>query len=107
MVSEYELIVVSDPDDKATAQTLTQVKKLLSGKTGKITAEKTWGKKLLSYKIGKFTAGIYTFFGLQMEGTQVAPVSEKIKTTSGVIRHLFVKKEKAKKEKVHTKAKKA
>lgn len=102
MVSQYELYLITKVGDDTSKKVLSAVKKLVDGKDGKILEEKEWGKKVLSYPINKESEGVYHLIQFTMEGLGVKEVTDKIKNTSGVIRHLILKGGPTKEEKKAT-----
>lgn len=99
MISNYKLIVITESTDEASKKALVATKKVLEGKSAKVTEETTWGKKVLSYSIKKQTEGIYNVMKFSLEGKEVSEVDAKLRMTNGILRYLIIKEEgKVKKE---------
>lgn len=101
MKSEYEIAVVFDPQlsvdlDKAT----NKVDQIFKTASAKVINVDNWGKKNLAYKIGQHSEGIYVFYNIEVEGSQVGKIESTLNITDEVIRYLVVKVDHKKVEKI-------
>lgn len=101
MKSEYEIAVVFDPQlsvdlDKAT----NKVDQIFKTASAKVINVDNWGKKNLAYKIGQHSEGIYVFYNIEVEGSQVGKIESTLNITDEVIRYLVVKVDHKKAEKI-------
>ncbi|MEK7626453.1 MAG: 30S ribosomal protein S6 [Patescibacteria group bacterium] len=101
MKSEYEIAVVFDPQlsvdlDKAT----NKVDQIFKTASAKVVNIDNWGKKNLAYKIGQHSEGIYVFYNIEVEGSQVGKIESTLNITDEVIRYLVVKVDHKKAEKI-------
>jgi len=93
-MAKYELTVLVD--GKATAakvkSTSEKIEKIIKDFKGKIDKSDNWGKMDLAYKIGKFDTGVYLFFEIELEESDVKGINNKLTTDDSILRHLVVKK---------------
>lgn len=91
----YELILVLRPSlkDDERKKLMTTIKDYL-GKP-EIVKEDDWGQKTLSYSIKKETSGHYTRLMLEMEAEIPADFEKRLITSDGILRHLFLRREKS------------
>lgn len=104
----YELILVLRPSlkDDEREKLLNTIKDYL-GKP-EVVKEDDWGQKTLSYSIKKETSGHYTRLMLEMEAEIPADFEKRLITSDGILRHLFLRREKSdKKETKKTESPKA
>lgn len=103
----YELGVVLHPDLEVDLKGADKRLSELIGKVGgKVTAVDDWGKQKLAYPIKKQTFGIYRFYTLEIEPSDVVELNQALLLNEEVLRHLLVtepkrpapKEEKPKKE---------
>lgn len=93
-MNKYELTLVLDGKaGTAKAKKVTEgLEKILKIFKGAITESKEWGVKELAYKIGKSETGLYLFFELELDGTGVKALNDKLRTDPDVLRYLVVRK---------------
>lgn len=99
MVSNYHMIVISSAEEKKSAETVEAIKKLLKADKATLAAEESWGKKKLAYPIKKLKEGTYHSMKFSIDSVTVKAMDEKIKNLDGVVRHLILRQEKARKKK--------
>lgn len=94
----YEVAVVLHPDleidlDRATGK----VEKIIESAKGKVVKKDNWGKRKLAYKIKKQDWGIYIFYQVQLDPSQVAKLDSSFRITSEIMRYLIINLEDVKK----------
>jgi len=92
MKSNYELVVVFEPEIKAEEKEklLTGLKKTITEK-GKILKEEDWGKKELAYPIKKQRSGLFCWFSFEAESDLPQTLEKKTKLEEKIIRFLLTK----------------
>jgi len=93
---QYELTVVlpekaTTAKKKAVAETLSKIVKLAKGQVKKTD---DLGKIDLSYPIKGNKSGVFMYFELELEPTEIKSLDQKMKLEEGIIRYLLVKKDK-------------
>ena len=100
MEQNYEMVVVSDPDQsEADRQDLIkEIQKTIEVDKGKIIGIDEWGKRELSYPINKKFQGYY--FVISFKGGAATPqkLTAKLRLAENLLRVLLVKGEGEKKE---------
>ncbi|MEI7819085.1 MAG: 30S ribosomal protein S6 [bacterium] len=94
----YEVAIVLHPDleidlDRAVGK----VEAVITGLGGKIDKKDNWGKRKLAYKIKKQDWGIYIFYQVSLDPSQVQPLDNALRITDEVMRYLVVSLEDVKK----------
>jgi small subunit ribosomal protein S6 len=92
-MSKYELtIVISGKSTSAKQKSvLEKVKKLIDSFKGKVGKIDEWGKQDLMYKIMGNSSGIFFLLNVELNGTEVKKLSDKLKTDEEIIRFLLIK----------------
>lgn len=95
-MNKYELTLVLDGKaGVAKVKKITEtLEKILAIFKGKVTESKEWGVKDLAYKIGKSTTGLYLYFELELDGTGVKSLNDKLRVDADLIRYLLIRKDK-------------
>lgn len=95
----YELVLILPPEftEEEQNKVLAKIQKLISEDKGKIVDKTSWGKKEFSYPIAKKPSGIYWFLNLELNPQVAVKLSNQLKITEQVMRHLLIKKEEVKK----------
>jgi small subunit ribosomal protein S6 len=89
----YELVVLLHPDLEIDVDTpINKVEGLIKGAGGNVSKRDNWGKKRLAYSVKKQQFGIYVYFELDLEPTQVRALEEQLRITEEVMRYLLVKR---------------
>jgi small subunit ribosomal protein S6 len=92
-VNKYELTLVLD--GKAGASAKKKYTELVEGVVkifkGKVVKASDWGVKDLTYKIKKSTSGFYLFFDLELEGSGVKALNDKLRVDGEILRYLIIK----------------
>ena len=89
------MILVSPTlDESSKKQVIKFIEETVAASSGKIANQKDYGRKELAYPIKKQNEADYFYFELDLEPAAVLPIDKKIKINEGIIRYLFVKKEK-------------
>ncbi|MBP9827319.1 30S ribosomal protein S6 [Candidatus Saccharibacteria bacterium] len=88
---QYEVAVVLHPDleidlDRAAGK----VEAIITGLGGKIDKKDAWGKRKLAYKIKKQDWGIYIFYTVSLDPSQVQQLDNTLRITDEVMRYLVV-----------------
>lgn len=87
----YEVALVLHPDLEIDLENvLKKIEKILADLGAKIDKKDNWGKKKLAYKINKQDWGIYVFYEIQTEPTQIREINNKLRITEEVMRYLIV-----------------
>lgn len=92
MLRKYELtlilrVTVAEADQKKILDLI----KTISGKDGKITQSKDWGRKVLSYPIKKEKEGNFLHLNIEADAQSIIKLSNMLKLNDKVLRHLIVK----------------
>ncbi|RJR31205.1 30S ribosomal protein S6 [Candidatus Parcubacteria bacterium] len=93
-MNHYELLFLLPGNllDEEQEKIRQMVKNLVIQNGGKITFEDNLGKKKLSYPVKKNAQGVYLLFELDIESDKIKKLSNEIKLTPKVLRHIIVKK---------------
>lgn len=93
-MNKYELTLVLDgKGGAAKKKKVTEVlEKTLKIFKGAIKDSKEWGVKELAYKMGKSDTGLFLFFELELDGSGVKALNDKLRTDPDIIRYLVVRK---------------
>ena len=87
----YEIAVVLHPDLEIDIESATQkVEKIIESAKGKITKKDNWGKRKLAYKIKKQDWGIYVFYQVHLDPSEVNTIESTLRITEEVMRYLIV-----------------
>ncbi len=88
---QYEVAVVLHPDLEIDLErALTKVETVITGLGGKINNKDNWGKRKLAYKIKKQDWGIYVFYQVSLDPSQVQQLDNTLRITEEVMRYLVV-----------------
>jgi len=100
---DYELVVIFDLDLGVEGQkkALAKIKKEIEKVKGKVVKETEWAKKDLAYPITKKTGGRYFLLEVSLPENEVKDLDPKFRNQEGVLRHLLVRKETARKVSKH------
>ncbi len=94
-MNKYELTLVVDGKSaaakkKKVTETLEKTLKIFKGV---ITDSKELGVREMAYKIGKSETGLYLHFELELDGSGVKALNEKLRTDPDILRFLVIRKE--------------
>lgn len=94
-MNKYELTLVVDGKSaaakkKKVTETLEKTLKIFGGV---ISSSKELGVREMAYKIGKFETGLYLYFELELDGSGVKALNEKLRTDPDILRFLVIRKE--------------
>ncbi len=92
-MSKFEAVILLSPD-LSSANLKKQedsFEKLLDGWNGSIFSKEDWGLRDLNYKIKNFMKAFYKYYQLEIEGSKIQDIKNKINQNEQIIRHLFVK----------------
>jgi len=94
-MNKYELTLVVDgktgaAKKKKVTETLEKTLKIFKGV---IKESKELGVKEMAYKIGKSETGLYLYFELELDGTGVKALNEKLRNEPDILRYLVIRKE--------------
>lgn len=92
MDSNYEMVVILDPEQKAEEQEklITKIKKFITDAEGKLSGVKEWGKKQLEYPVKKRTTGLFYLFNFTVPAEKTASLKQKVQLEENVLRFLLV-----------------
>lgn len=91
-MSQYEIAIVYHPSlevDLSKAEE--QILKVFAASKAKVTNTDNWGKRKLAYPIKKQEYGIYVFYTLDIEPSEVKKIETALNITDEIIRYLIVK----------------
>ena len=93
MTRSYELTFIIKPDVDAANLTvlLDKVKDIITTEGGTIVKVDQWGLRRLMYPIRKYREGHYFFELLQLEGTSINRIENRLRLTEDIIRYLLVR----------------
>jgi small subunit ribosomal protein S6 len=91
-LNQYEIAVIYHPDlEVDLSKGEDRVKKIITDNGGKISASDNWGKRKLAYNIKGNEHGIYVFYTVDIEPTNVQKIENTLNITGEVIRFLITK----------------
>ncbi len=95
MKETYELVLIlkASLDSEAQKKLLAEIKKQITGLEGKVIKEEEMGKRVFAYKIKKEKEGCYFILTVELSSDKIKTLDEKIKSQSGVLRYLVLRKE--------------
>jgi len=67
-----------------------KVETMITALGGKIDKKDNWGKRKLAYRIKKQDWGIYAFYQVSMDPSQIQPLDNTLRITDEVMRYLIV-----------------
>lgn len=87
---QYEVAVVLHPDLEMDFERVSsKIEGLITGLGGKIDKKDNWGKRKLAYQIRKQDWGIYAFYQVSLDPSQVQPLDGVLRITDEVMRYLI------------------
>ena len=91
----YELTVVLPGKTKAAKKKTVseKIEKLVKTAGGRVDKTDDWGEIDLAYKIKKEATGLFLQFLIELKGSEVKSLPDKLRLESDIIRYLIVKKE--------------
>lgn len=88
---QYEIAVVLHPDLEIDIEgATTKIEKIIANAGGKVTKKDNWGKRKLAYQIKKQDWGIYVFYQVSLDPSNVASIDSTLRITEEVMRYLIV-----------------
>ncbi len=91
-MSNYELTLVLPGKGKAKEKAyIEKVETIVKASDGKITKTDSWGELDLSYPIKKELSGFFVHFNLELNGSAVKGLDEKLRVDDGLLRYLLVR----------------
>lgn len=93
----YELVLIlpSEFTEDEQNKVIAKIQKLVEAEKGKVADKTSWGKKEFSYPIAKKPSGIYWLLNLELNPELAVKLSDQLKITEQVMRHLLIRKEEA------------
>ncbi len=91
-MNQYEIAILYHPSlevDLSKAEE--QILKIFAASKSKVTNTDNWGKRKLAYPIKKQEYGIYVFYTVDIEPTEVKKIETALNITDEIIRYLIVK----------------
>jgi small subunit ribosomal protein S6 len=91
-MNQYEIAIVYHPSlevDLSKAEE--QILKVFAASKAKVTNTDNWGKRKLAYPIKKQEFGIYVFYTLDIDPSEVKKIETALNITDEIIRYLIVK----------------
>jgi ribosomal protein S6 len=94
-MNKYELTLVVDGKSAAAKKkkVTEALEKALKIFKGEIKESKELGVREMAYKIGKSETGLYLYFELELDGSGVKALNEKLRTDPDILRFLVIRKE--------------
>lgn len=87
----YEVAIVLHPDlEMDQERGVGKVEMLITSLGGKIDKKDNWGKRKLAYTIKKQDWGIYVFYQITLDPSQVQSLEQTLRITDEVMRYLIV-----------------
>ncbi len=96
-------ILGGDPGEEAGAQSIDQLKTLVTERGGEVTEAEPWGRRTLSYPIRKFSEGAYFLAKFSVAADKAPEIDRTLIADQSVIRHLLIRDEPQ--EKLHQSSK--
>ncbi len=92
-MNKFEAVILCSPDISTTAlnSEISDFKKIISDKSGKIINTEDWGLRELNFNIGNFKKAFYNFFQIEIDGNSISEIKKVLNQNDKIIRHLFVK----------------
>lgn len=91
-MKDYELTIISKPDDKSVAAVTAKIKGWIEAAKGKVEKTTGLGKKTLAYPIKKLSEGEYTFITFSCDPKSLATTENRLRLEPEIIRYLLVLK---------------
>ena len=85
------LVLKADLEEKARKELIDDVKKKMTGDSGKLNKEDVWGMRDLSYPIKKQTKGYYLHFEFETDPGVAKGLDKSLKIEEDIIRFLMVR----------------
>jgi small subunit ribosomal protein S6 len=98
-VNNYELVCIFNVKENHHAEGVDAVRSILSAQGATIIKEEDMGARTLAYEIQKENRGHYHLYNFEREG-EMSKIEDLLKLQKGLIRHLFIKIEKPRKQRV-------
>ena len=94
-MNKFEATLLINPDlgNQALNKELESFKSTISKIKGKIVDSEDWGLRELTYKISNYKKAFYTFYQIELEGTQISDIQKNLNQNEKILRYLFVKVE--------------
>ena len=89
----YELVFIVRQEISPTRakELAKKINDFIKSKGGEIKKEEYWGFRSLAYEIKKNKKGHYLFFIINSSSSSILELSNQIKLTEDIIRHLFIR----------------
>jgi small subunit ribosomal protein S6 len=93
-VSEYEILLLLDPDldDDRQAEIVARVRDLVESRGGTWDLHDVWGRRKLAYEIGHKGDGSYHLLQFTCDAGTLDEVSRVLRIDDGVMRHLATRR---------------
>jgi small subunit ribosomal protein S6 len=91
-VAQYEIAIIYHPSlEIDLTKGEEQIHKIFAASKGKVISTDNWGKRKLAYTIKKQEFGIYVFYTVEIEPTEVKKIETALNITDEIVRYLIVK----------------
>lgn len=93
-MNNYLLTLVLKPDleEKARGELLSDMKKKMVGKDGKVEKEDLWGARDLAYPIKRQAKGFYAHFEFSTDPKIAKDLDKSLKVEENILRYLLVRR---------------
>lgn len=92
-MKNYELTIISKPDEKTTSALVTKIKDWIEAAKGKVQKIDSWGTKPLAYPINKLSEAAYTLLVFSCDSQNVKSIGNRLRLEPEVVRHLLLVKD--------------
>lgn len=95
-MTKYETVYIIDTEQEndAIKELIEKFKGVVEEKGGQVSEIEEWGKRRLAYPIANRREGYYVLMNFEADPEAVQDLDRVFRITSGLIRHIIVKKEK-------------
>lgn len=100
-VNNYELVCIFNVKENYHAEGLESVRNILKSQEANILKEEDLGARVLAYEINKESRGHYHLYQFERVG-EMTRMDELLKLQKGLLRHITVKVEKPRKQRIRT-----
>ncbi len=95
-MTKYETVYIIDTEQEndAIKELIEKFKGVVEEKGGQVSEIEEWGKRRLAYPIANRREGYYVLMNFEADPEAVQDLDRVFRITSGLIRHIIIKKEK-------------
>ena len=95
-MNKFEAVILFSPDlsNPIINKEEDNFKKIIETLKGKIQNKETWGLKDLSYAINNYKKAFYTYYQIEILGSELKSIKKTLTQNEKILRHFFVKVDK-------------